>query len=56
MLNSLSRLTTGGLRCERHLADHAQLQLHLNTHTPPQAKKGITPQSVKEMNEKLNLM
>ncbi|HWW02093.1 MAG TPA: hypothetical protein VNZ64_20500 [Candidatus Acidoferrum sp.] len=56
MLNSLARLTTGGLKCERHLADQAQLQLNLNSQPPPQAKRGITPESIKEMTEKLNLM
>ena len=55
MLNSFARLTTGGLKCERHLADEAQrIALLKKKATDP--KKGISPSSLHQMEEKLNLM
>jgi hypothetical protein len=55
MLNSFARLTNGGLKCERHLADEADRKARLEKAAAPR-KKGITPESVKEMQDKLNLM
>jgi hypothetical protein len=55
MLNSFARLTNGGLKCERHLAEEADRKTKLEKAAAPR-KKGITPESVKEMQDKLNLM
>ena len=55
MLNSLSRLTTAGLKCERHLADQA-LQNPNYQQPQPKAKKGISSGSVQEMEDALHLM
>ena len=55
MLNSFARLTTGGLKCDRHLADQADRAASLEKAKSPR-KKGMSAQAVKEMNEKLNLM
>jgi hypothetical protein len=55
MLNSFARLTTGGLKCDRHLADQAERAAALEKTKSPR-KKGMSARAVKEMNEKLNLM
>lgn len=55
MLNSLSRLTSGGLKCERHLAEEADRSAKRQKEAS-NPKKGISPESVKEMKDKLNLM
>jgi hypothetical protein len=57
MLNSLSRLTAGGLKCERHLSDQADRQAHA-TRQPQQrkAKKGFSRGSLKQMEDALRLM
>ena len=55
MLNSLSRLTAGGLKCERHLDDHAERLARIRAQKRP-AKKGLSKAVLKEMNEKLKLM
>ena len=55
MLNAFSRLTQGGLKCERHLIDEALR--HAQSNNPSRRnKKGISPASVREMEAKLNLM
>jgi len=56
MLNSLSRLTTGGLKCERHLSDHPERNTQDQEQQKPQSKKGISSGSVQEMETALNLM
>lgn len=55
MLNSLSRLTTGGLKCERHLVDQAERNTGLQPQQSKQ-KKGISSGSVQEMEDALHLM
>ena len=55
-LNSFARLTTGGLKCERHLVQEAERLLAQAQKKAPDEKKGISPESVKEMQDKLNLM
>src|SRR5262245_18670245 len=40
MLNTLSRLTVGGLKCERHLADEAERKARLDHSRGPNKKKG----------------
>ena len=55
MLNSFARLTTGGLKCERHLAEEAQ-RIAMLKKKVPDPKKGISPSSLHQMEEKLNLM
>jgi hypothetical protein len=55
MLNAFSRLTTGGLKCERHLADEDLRKAAVSSRSR-RGKKGISPASVREMEEKLNLM
>ena len=56
MLNAFSRLATGGLKCERHLREQAQIAQQTNTQPESCPKKGISPGSVKEMNDKLSLL
>jgi hypothetical protein len=56
MLNSLSRLTTGGLKCERHLSDQAERNTKVQQQQIPEPKKGISSGSVQEMETALNLM
>ena len=55
-LNSFSRLTNGGLKCEQHLIDEAQRLVAEAAKQLPDQKKGISDDSVKEMEDKLNLM
>jgi hypothetical protein len=56
MLNSFSRLSTGGLKCQRHLDDQAERLARLRQTKKTARKKGISPKSVKEMEDKLHLM
>jgi hypothetical protein len=56
VLNSLSRLTNGGLKCERHLADETDRKAAAEARKQPQGKRGLSPEAVAELNEKLNLM
>ena len=57
MLNTLSRLTAGGLKCERHLADTAERLAALSEpNLKPDDEKGLSPSSVKEMEDALHLM
>ena len=53
MLNAFARLTTGSIKCERHLADEAERQV---ARRKPGARKGISRKSIKEMQNKLKLM
>ena len=55
-LNAFARLSNGGLRCERHLLDEAQRLFEQSQKQLPAQEKGITPESVKQMQDKLNLM
>jgi hypothetical protein len=55
MLNAFSRLTNGGLKCERHLAEEAQRKAESSAR-PRRVKKGISRASIREMERKLNLM
>jgi hypothetical protein len=43
MLNTLSRLTVGGLKCERHLADEAERKTRAELSRSPNKKKGGIP-------------
>jgi hypothetical protein len=56
MLNCLSRLTTGGLKCERHLLDQADREVHVHKQNQSCPKKGISPGTIKEMENTLSLM
>jgi len=56
MLNTFARLTNGGLKCERHLADEAQRKEQLADEASPKKKKGMSKKSVREMKDRLNLM
>jgi hypothetical protein len=56
MLNSLSRLTAGGLECERHLVDQVERTAKLKQLKAPRKKAGLSRKTLKEMQEKLNLM
>jgi hypothetical protein len=57
MLNSFSRLTTGGLKCERLLDEQAQTAAQEDKTRPESApKKGLSPDTLKEMNDKLRLL
>ena len=55
MLNSFARLTNGGLKCERHLVDEIERKAKARQTKKP-VRKGVSPESLKEMEEKLNLM
>lgn len=57
MLNTFARLTNGGLKCERHLADEAlrKEQLALQA-SPKKHKKGMSKKSIREMKDRLSLM
>jgi hypothetical protein len=55
MLNAFSRLANGGLKCERHLAEEA-LRKAQSSNRLRRGKKGISAASVREMEQKLNLM
>ena len=48
MLNALSRLATGSLRCERLLHEKAQPS------SDAEPKKGLSQGTLKEMNDKLH--
>jgi len=50
------RLTNGGLKCERHLADEAQRKEQLADGASPKKKKGMSKKSVREMKDRLSLM
>jgi len=56
MLNSLSRLTAGGLKCEQHLSDQAERNASLQQQQQPKQKLGISSGSVQEMEDALKLM
>jgi hypothetical protein len=56
MLNSFSRLTTGGLKCEQHVTDEAERQAEIEARNRPAEKKGISDEALKEMVEKLHLL
>jgi hypothetical protein len=57
MLNSLSRLTTGGLKCERHLSDQAQRDARLQQQQQqPEAKKCISQEALNQIVHDLNLI
>ena len=55
MLNSFARLTNGGLKCERHVVDELERKAKARRGTKP-GKKGVSPKSLKEMEDKLKLM
>jgi hypothetical protein len=56
MLNTLSRLTVGGLKCERHLADEAERKAKLDHSRSPNKKKGGIPtRSRKEVEQEFGL-
>ena len=55
MLNSFARLTNGGLKCDRHLSEEAE-RLAKSDKRNQSAKKGLSEEAIKEMQEKLKLM
>ena len=55
MLNSFSRLTTGGLKCEKHLLEEAGHKARLDREANP-TEGGLSPEVTRELIEKLNLM
>jgi hypothetical protein len=56
MLNSLSRVTTGGLKCQSLLDSQADRAARRQQQKPARGKKGLSKAVVQEMNDKLNLM
>ena len=58
MLNTFARLTNGGLKCERHLADEAERKERRAEESAPRkkGKKGMSKDSIREMKDRLNLM
>jgi hypothetical protein len=55
LLNALARILSGGLRCERFLAQKAELEAASTAPGTPQVK-GLTPKTFKQINEELHLM
>jgi len=55
-LNSLSRLTAGGLKCERHLSDQAERVAGLTQQQQPQEKKVLTQETLERIERELNLL
>ena len=58
MLNTFARLTNGGLKCERHLADEAERQERRTeaADSSKKSKKGMSKKSIREMKDRLSLM
>ncbi len=56
MLKSLSRLTAGAIKCERHLVDQADRQSPLQQDQAPKPKKGVSKSSIQQMEDALHLM
>ncbi len=54
MLNTLSRLTAGGLRCEHHLAQQAERQAKLES--PRTKSGGLKPAMRKQIEKELKLL
>ena len=48
MLNSLARLTAGGLRCERHLCDEEEREIQLQ-YQADSRKPILPPESVQQL-------
>jgi len=55
-INSFARLTTGGLKCEKHLIEESERLQAEALKKLPNHKKGISDESIQEMQGKLNLM
>jgi hypothetical protein len=56
LLNAMARTVSGGLKCERHVADQAALQARAEKETQPDSEKGLSKKTFKEMNTALKLM
>jgi len=56
LLNALARVLSGGLKCERHVADQAAQQARAEKETQPDSEKGLSKKTFKEMNAALKLM
>lgn len=56
MLNTLSRLTAGGLKCERLLADHRARPVDASQPADPGSKNGLSRGAVKQMEDAIKLM
>ena len=56
LLNAMARVLSGGLKCERHLADQVQRQARLHDENQPEQKKGLSPGATSQMIDALNLM
>jgi hypothetical protein len=56
MLNAFARLTNGGLKCERLLDEQTQIAARAQPPPGSAPKKGLTPGTLKEMNDKLHLL
>jgi len=56
MLNAFSRLTAGGLKCERLLDEQAQTAAQAQPSSDAEPKKGLSQGTLKEMNDKLQLL
>ena len=56
MLNSFSRLANGALKCERLLDEQAQAAASAQPQPADAPKKGLSPETIKELNDKLHLL
>jgi hypothetical protein len=56
MLNAFSRLTNGGLKCERLALEQQDRQAEAQAAKQPPKKKGLSDEAVAEMKSKLSLM
>jgi len=55
MLNSFARLTNGGLKCDRHVQDDLERRAKALEAAQPR-QGGMSPRSVKDMEDSLNLL
>jgi hypothetical protein len=56
LLNAMARTVSGGLKCERHIADQAAHQASAEKESQPDSEKGLSKKTFKEMNAALKLM
>ena len=54
LLNSIARMLSGGLKCERHVADQLERALKQHLQKSP-GGKGLSPEVLKQLITELNL-
>ena len=56
MLNAFTRISTGGLKCERHQLEQKKMEAETSQAKTPREKPGISDEAVAEMKAKLALL